>query len=566
MVPLTTKRHSKTFPGAILIYVLLVFAVMGTLLSLMLATFSANNRFAQRAITDTRLRMENRSVISKVLGLYRNDPRHPQLGPLTTSRRAVSYLPYLSKREGYVATNKADIVTVDGRDYPDRSLIPSTVTVRNMPGSLGTLTIVTRVIRLDTNFIESTNAVRLPTPSSSATQTILSLPTDLANGEQRFVRKWEIVLFSDTDVLYEAEPNAPAQFIGDRISIAVSSRNASTLGINHVTSTNTASYALRSPSVTLASPDGFRTGSTGTALLSSWNYPGISTAFIDPFDEPSANDWTTSGTVTYGNGNATVAAASSLTFANATVSGDFDLRTVISGVASPGALLQATIGATTYSLAIASVTRFGLSGSSCTANGGTGLSYVAYSASAPTQAGDGSSACASVYANQYLPFGAASSAYTLRWERRGTALNAFYCEGTGQACDQANKFTLINRIPFNAAGNATLALRATTPTAYQYARVALLGSAARTYEKTVSFEKAVKIKQVELLGYVPTSGNLVVTTSPNLCATTTCGNQTRIIPVNPPTTSSLSINLSFASSSGDLSEIPFLYGIRVSYE
>ncbi len=559
-------RTANQAPAAILIYVLLVFAVMGTLLSLMLTTFGANNRFAERAITDTRLRMENQSTIGKVLGLYRSDPRHPQLGPLGTSRRAVSYLPYIAKRQGYLATNKADVITVDGRDYPDRNLIPTTVTVRNMPGSLGTLAIIARVIRTDTNFIESSTTLRLATPASSATETILTLPTDLTNGEQRFVRKWEVVLFSDSDILYEAEPNPPAQLIGDRLNIAVTSRNSSTLGVNQIASSNTASYAVRPPAISLLSPDALRAGSSGTAILSSWNYPGISTAFIDTLDELSPNDWTTSGAVTYGNGTATIPSGASLTYANTTVSGDFDIRATITGASTPGGILQATIGATTYRVSIATVTKFDGSGSTCNTSSGSGLSYLAYSGAVPTDAGDGSSACASSHPNQYLPFGAAASTYTLRLERRGTALNAFYCEGTSQDCDLADKFTVINPIPFIASGNATLALTSNASTVYQSARVALLSSTARTYSKTITFEKAVKIKQVELLGYVPASSALVVSTTPNLCSTANCGNQTRIIPTTPPSTSTLTLDLSFVSNSGDLSEIPFIYGIRVSYE
>lgn len=570
-------RTANQAPAAILIYVLLVFAVMGTLLSLMLTTFGANNRFAERAITDTRLRMENQSTIGKVLGLYRSDPRHPQLGPLGTSRRAVSYLPYIAKRQGYLATNKADVITVDGRDYPDRNLIPTTVTVRNMPGSLGTLAIIARVIRTDTNFIESSTTLRLATPASSATETILNLPADLTNGEQRFVRKWELVLFSDTDILYEAEPNPPTQFVSDRIDIAVTSRNSSVLGANQVVSTNTASYPVRPPSVTLAAPNGLRSGFTGTAVLSSWNYPGISTAYIDTFDALSPNDWTTSGTVTYNNGAATLASGSTLTYANATVNGDFDIRATVTGAASPGAILQATIpasGGTTYKVSVGQVTKFDATGSTCNTSSGSGLwSYLSYTGTAPTDAGDGSTACASSHPNQYLPFAAVTSTYTLRLERRGTALNAFYCEGTTQDCDQADKFTVINPTPFTASGDATLSLGANASTAYQYARVSLIGATPRTYTKTLSFEKTVKIRQVELLGYIPTNANLVTQLTNAIssgctshCTAVSYGSQTRIIPSPTLSTSSITLNLSFTSNSGDLSEIPFIYGIRVSYE
>lgn len=562
---------------------------MGTLLSLMLSTFSANNRFAERAITDTRLRMENQSAIGKVLGLYQSDPRHPQLGPLNTARRAVSYLPYIAKHEGYLAKNKAVVINIDGRDYPDRNLIPTSITVRNMPDSQGALSVIGRTIRTDTNFIESASTVQIAKPASSAAppnETVLNLPADLTNGEQRFVRRYEIVLFSDTDVLYEAVPNGSTQFVGDRINIAVTSRNASILGANQIASSNSASYAIRPPSVILASPDSLRNGSSGTAVLSSWNYPGVSTAFIDTFDAASANDWTTSGSITYPNGTALLTTGASLTYANATTAGDFDIRATFTGVvppATPGGVLQATIGGTTYKIAIANVTSYQGNSTTCTTSTGSGLlSYVAYpGASAPADVGDGSSACISSHPNQYFPFAAntASSAYTLRFERRGSILNAFFCEATGtKDCERADQFTVINATPFCTNGGvspncnpgsvpATLAITATSSTALQYARVSQIGATAKTYTNTITLEKAVKIKQVELLGYVPPNAGLVVTTTPNLCSPATdCGTQTRIIPTTTTSTSSLAITLSFASASGDLSEIPFIYGIRVSYE
>ncbi|MBF0474711.1 MAG: hypothetical protein HQK59_02590 [Deltaproteobacteria bacterium] len=342
----TTRSSSPTFcfrNGSVLLYMIFFIALFLLIFSSLLSFLTRNVDFTTKNITLNKLFTDNMSAAEKSIGLFMSNPRNPLIG-VDSQKRTIEYPAYVPSMKGYVYAGKTDTIIIDNNKYISGKLPPDGIQISNEGNNI--LSVLIRKINSSNNQVTNSTMFSIaPTTNIAAYNCSVSsctpnpspydllVTTDLAGNPSP---RYEISLISDTETLYTISAqnkNVTKQsyiFNKDAFSVNITSYERSkSRGIGSKLTMDTPAK-LEDDSVNLSSQNDFKDDLDPLALVSSYNEPGVSSAFIDTFATDTgagldwiANDATKLGTTTVN--QVTLQNGATYTLKR-TIAGDFDLR------------------------------------------------------------------------------------------------------------------------------------------------------------------------------------------------------------------------------------------------